>query len=97
MSIIAFLTGGFFGTFTALIALFGVGVDWSTGAAVYFATAAVIALPLIGFGTIHRRTHSTRPSMSDWERELHDYQSGPLVPAPLTGGGQDGLPNQKAA
>lgn len=81
MSIIAVLTGGFFGTFTALIALFGIGVDWSTGAAIYFTTAAIVALPLIGIGTLHRHKNKDNPLMSDWERELHGYQPSPVASA----------------
>jgi hypothetical protein len=97
MSIIAVLIGGIFGTLTALIALFGIGVDWSTAATVYFTTATLIALPIIGFGSVNRYKNNTGPSMTDWERELHDYQPGTLIPAPITGGGQDGVSNKKAA
>jgi hypothetical protein len=97
MSIIAILLGGFVGTLSALIALFGVGVEWSTGAAVYFISAAVIALPLIGIGAVQRPIRNSAPNFSDWERELHDYQPGQLVPAPVAGGGHDELPSQKVA
>lgn len=97
MSIIAVLLGGLFGSFSALIALFGIGVDWSTGFAVYFATATLVALPIIGLGTLNRHKIKTSPSFAEWERELRDYQPGPLVPAPLTGDGDAGQSARKIA
>lgn len=97
MSVIAVLLGGFFASLTTLFALFGIGVDWSTGLAVYFATAALISLPIIAFGTLNRHKFRAAPSFADWERELRDYQPGPLVPAPLTGNGDDGQSARKIA
>lgn len=78
MAIVAILTGGLFGSLTALIALFGVGVDWSTGFAIYFATATLFSMPILGMG-MYSRTHAPmRTSLSDWERELHGNQPDPM-------------------
>lgn len=97
MSIIALLTGGFVGTLTALIALFGIGVDWSTGATVYFATAATIALPIIGIGTVNRHNNKAGPNISDWEQELHGFQPNAMIAATIERNSQQGEQDRNAA
>lgn len=55
MGIVAVLFGGLVATFTTLIALFGIGVDWSTGFTIYFATGAIVTVSVLTVGLLSRQ------------------------------------------
>lgn len=81
MAAIALVLGGMLGSLTAAVAVFGIGVPLGTGAAVYFATAAIVALPLITMGMRASVSPSvTAPRFSEWETELQGFQS-PAAPS----------------
>jgi hypothetical protein len=53
---VAILIGGMIATFTSLVAVFGMGVDWSTGFIIYFATGLTTAMIILIIGIFARKS-----------------------------------------